>query len=331
VLALIIGAILVVGVFAMSGFARAASGEDLIDDAQPSVSKTGIVRFRADLEEVKGAVTEFRDGVLPAFADARGLSDAEFQQEARADFPRLSDVLLDRQGEILGAIEKGVSNLEAHQGDYEAADDIPAPGVPVTVMPWFVLVIGLGLVGLGVWALRRPGSTAPVVAIGAVGLLLVTFTLATGMPDKTRRAERLIDSLDISEAVATSTRAQFDAAFAAAGETTKFFQDFADARGETQDEFVASLRTDFPKVARVVDDPDVFERIEGEVKYREDHVDEFADVKDVPMQTTAWVFVALGAVLVLGTGAALLASRLRAPGGAPDAGTADRARSDVPD
>ena len=306
VVAVVVGLALTVGVFAMSGFSKARSGENLIDDAQGSVSKTGIVRFRGDLEELKAAAGDL-EKLFPAFAAALGLNDAQFEQKLRTEFPAITEVV-DRGSEILGAIEKGVSNLEAHQADYEAADDIPLPGVPVTVMPWFVLATGIGLVALGAWCWRS-SRRAPLVAIGVVGLVLVAFTFGAALPDKTKKAERLIDSLDISREVADRTREQFDTTIRGNKELSGLVRSFGEARQQTPEQSAASVAREFPRLARVLGNSRAFDRIEGEVRYREEHVEEFADVKDIPMQATAWAFVALGALLAAAAGVALIARR----------------------
>lgn len=300
VVAAVTGIVLVVGIFAMSGFSRASAGEDLIVDARPSVDKKGIVRFRSDLEQLKAGADDVSQRVFPEFRDALGMTDAEFEAKVRSDYPAVASALIDQGGDILGAIEKGVTNLEAHQGDFEAADDIPVPGAPVTVMPWSALVLGIGLIALGAWAWWRPGRKAAA-AIAAVGLAMAALTLVTGLPDKTHKGERLIDSLNITDEVAATTRQQFETAVNGGTELQPFLAEFASARGQTPDQFKATLDRDFPGLANVLGDTKVFDRIEGEVKYREEHVDAFADVKDVPMEATAWAFVALGLVVALST------------------------------
>jgi hypothetical protein len=300
VVAIVIGAVLVVGVFAMSGFSKASAGANLIDDARPSVSKAGIVRFRADLEELKAGAHDTVNGVFPSFAQATGVTDAEFKARVRTAYPALATAVIDRGDEILGSIEKGVSNLEAHQSDYEAADDIPVAGLPVTVMPWFTLILGVVLIGVGILGWRRP-SRGTAAAIVAIGLGMAIFTVATRLPDKTHKSERLMKSLSITDDVAHKTRDQFNAAVAGGKQLRPFLNDFATALGQGQDEFNVTLTNNFPGLARVLGDNAVFDRIEGEVVFRETHVDEFAQVKDQPMELISWLFVVMGLVLALST------------------------------
>ncbi len=292
------GIILIGGVFAMSGFSRASAGENLIVDARPVVSGKNIVQFRADFDAVNTAVDDVVQRVFPAFANELGMTDAEFDAKLRSDHPAVARAFVDESAVILGAFEAVVLNLEARQSDFEAADDIPLPGLPITVMPWFAVLLGLVLITLGGWAWRHPGRT-PAAAILAVGVAISAFTLVTGLPDKAQKAERVIDSLNITDEIAATTRQQFETGTTGAAEVPAVLAEFADARGETADQFAATVNRDFPDLAKLLENPQIFDRVEGEVEYRGDHVEEFAEVKDAPVEVMAWVFVALGLVIAL--------------------------------
>jgi hypothetical protein len=294
------GIVLIVGVFTTSDFSRASAGERLITDARPVVSKHGLVRLRSDLDTLKAGVDDVVQRVFPAFADELGMTEAEFEAKLRSDHPALARGFVDEGGTILGAIEAAVSNLEARQSDFKAADDIPVPWLPLTVFPWFTLVLALGLITLGAWAWRQPGRK-PAAAIAAIGLVMCALTLVAGLPDKGKKAERVLDSLNITRAVASTTRDQFVTGTTGAAELQPFLAEFADARHQTPDQFAATLTTDFPGVANLLGDTQLFDGIEREVKFREDHVEDFAEVKDAPVELMAWAFVALGLIVALST------------------------------
>jgi hypothetical protein len=177
-------------------------------------------------------------------------------------------------------------------------------------MPWLALGFGLLLIGLGVWSWLRPGAgTAAAVAIA--GVLLITLTLVTNLPSKGHKAERLLDSLNITEEVATKTRAQFDTFSAGIEDLQQVFAEFAQARGQTPEEFGATVEQELPNVAKVASDPTLLERMDLETRFREEHIDEFASVKDVPLELAAWSYVVLGGVLVLAGGVGLLVGEAR--------------------
>ncbi len=187
VAALAVGIVIIISLVALSGFSKASDGQNLIDDAANSASETGIVRLRSDVDALNDASTAVVDQVFPAFARELGLSDTEFEQRLRASHPQAASAFLDQRGAIFGSIDKTVSNLEAHQDDYDAADGIPTSWIPLGLMPWFGLGLGLALIGLGAWAWVRPGFASSL-AIAVVGVLMVSATLITSLPSKAHKA-----------------------------------------------------------------------------------------------------------------------------------------------
>ena len=311
VAAIVLGAAMVIGVIGMSGFTKASDGENLIADAEASVSDEGVVRLRNDVTTVDQASTAVVEQVFPAFARELGISQAEFEQRLRATHAEAAAAFLDQRDAIFASIDKTVSNLEAHQDDYDAADAIPTSFIPLTVMPWFTLAFGLLLIGLGVWAWVQPGrASAAVVALA--GAILVTFTLVAQLPSKGAQAEDLLDSLKIDEEIATKTRTEFETFRAGTEDLKEVFVEFAQARGQTPEELGETILRDLPIVAEVAEDTAALDRIEGEVAFREEHIDEFATVKDVPLEMAAWGLVVVGGILVLAGGLGLLASEGRA-------------------
>lgn len=313
VVGLLIGVLLVVGVFATDGFSSAAAGERLINDAEGSVGDVGIVRFRADLEKLKAATNEISGQLFDDYRSVYELDDVAFDRRMRERFPALATAAIDRGDEILTSIETGVSNLEAHQSDYEAAAAIPVPWLPATVLPWFTLGLGVVLIGLGAWSLRS-STAASAMVLGAVGLFVVALVLVTQLPSKTARSQDLIDSLDISRDVTERTRGQFDTAQAGGNELLPFISDLAVGVGMTPEAFVADiLPARYPSIAAVLGDSTVFERIEGEVIYRETHVDDFAKVKDQPIQIVGVGMLVLGGLLAVSGALSTLALRREQP------------------
>jgi hypothetical protein len=230
----------------------------------------------------------------------------------RSTHPAAAAAFLDQRQTIFASIDKTASNLEAHQDDYDAADGIPTSWIPLTLMPWLALGFGLALIGVGVWSWLRPGR-GTAFAIVIAGVVLIAFTLGTQLPRKGHQAERLLDSLRIDKEIAAATRSEFDTFKAGTDDLRQVFVEFAQARGQTPEEFGATIRQELPVVAQVAEDSSVIDRIESEVSFREDHVDEFAAVKDVPLELAAWVYVVFGGLLVLAGGVGLLLAEDRRP------------------
>ena len=65
------------------------------------------------------------------------------------------------------------------------------------------------------------------------------------------------------------------------------------------------MEQELPNVAKVANDPTLLERMEFETTFREEHIDEFAAVKDVPLELASWAYVVLGVILVVAGGLGL--------------------------
>jgi hypothetical protein len=312
VVAIVIGATMIIGLVAMSGFSKASDGEDLIRDAGPTTSNTGVVRLRKDVTILNQASDDVVTKVFPAFAQQLGIDDTEFARRLRATHPAAEKAFLDQRTTIFASVDKTASNLEAHQDDYDAADAIPTSWLPLTIMPWLAMGFALALVAVGVWAWRRPGR-ASMAALAGVGVLLIAFTLGTELPRKSHQTERLLDSLRIDEQVATRTRAEFDTFKAGTDDLRQVFVELAAASGQTPAELGRAIRQQLPAVAQVAQDSSILDRLAGEVSFREDHIDEFAAVKDVPLELVSWSYVVFGGVLVVAGGVGLLLAEDRRP------------------
>jgi hypothetical protein len=322
VLALVLGAALVVSTIAIDGFGLTRSGDRLIDGARPTM-RDDVAQLRHDFDTLDAAGRQSVEEAFPAIARTLGMTTEQFLAVIDRGYPAIATAL-DRRDELTNALRATVTNLEAHTDDFAAADDLPAPGFALRSMPWALLAVGgaLGAAGaLVVW--RR--STAAVWVVAALGLLLVVPTLLFQVPQNSADAEDLVDSLNITTETATRTREQFEVQRAAVDEqATRFFPDLAAELGVSTEQFVSALSADFPAVGRGIAEADaILGRIEGEVRFRERSVDEFADVDDVPMGVLPWFLVAGGLVLVLVAGAEIVRVRQSARHLAvPDAGAA---------
>jgi hypothetical protein len=295
VTAIVIGLLLSVASVAV-GFRASTSGERLLDGARPTM-RDDVAQLRADFDTLQRGTDQTVEELIPALARELGTSTAALTAQVRDEFPRLGE-LFERQAEVEEALGKTVTNLEAHAGDFRAADDLPAPGVSLRVVPVVLLVAGLGTLAAGVFVLWRPGRRG-LWLVAAMGALLAVPALALQAPQNASRAEQVIDSLNITEATAATTRDQFDTVDAALAEQrTRFFPAVAQALGTTTEELVAAVGEQFPAVGAALADIDgILSRIEADVAFREQNVDEFADVKNLPLGAMTWVVAAAGLLL----------------------------------
>lgn len=314
----IIGLVQLAGIVAYDALGRASTGQELLDDARPTVGREGLLELRQQLDQLGLVFDQTIAQVFPTLAADVGLTPAEFVRVVRRDYPAIA-VMLDRVDEISGAFQKTVENLEAHQDDFEAADDLPVPGAPMIVMPWAMVGLALGLAGAGVASVLRRASRWPVLTVAVIGGALVVMLLVFQIPQKSAQAEDLLDSLNGTEASAVKTREQFEVTAAFVAELSDaFLPELARARGLTAEQFVAELGPRFPElVAALPAVQPALDRLELDVAFREEHYADIADVQSVPLAAMGWGALGLGALVAVAAGWMLVSERRRpeAPGG----------------
>lgn len=317
VAALAVGAALVVAPVAADGFGRASAGERLITEARPAVGPEGIVQLRADTDLVIDVGGSILDEVIPALGAALGRTDEQTRQLVDERFPSLAEASA-RKVELGTALDKTVTNLEAHADDFGRADAIPFAGAHPAVMPIGAILTGVALAVSG-WLLlaTRPARRTrrrhgPLLAVTVIGGLMVVIPLGLQLPQKAAAAESLLASLTTTEENATRTREQFDLTTAAAVEVrTQLVPEAAAALGTTPDGLIDALQREFAGLAGLDELDPALERIEADVRFREERLGDFARVKPVPMAAISWIFVALGAGLAIAGAAASSLTRRR--------------------
>ena len=177
-----------------------------------SVGKDAIVQLRSDPNVVIGGLGQLTTDVLPAVSSSLNLDDARFKELLRTRYPAISAGIAGG-GSATAALEKTVANLEARREDFRDVDSLPVAGMPLQATTALMMALGgaLFLGGLLAW---RPGGPAPLVAITALAALAMLGTVVTRSPQKAAAGERVLGSLNITNATAQRTRAQFDGAAA---------------------------------------------------------------------------------------------------------------------
>jgi hypothetical protein len=326
--ALVAGLVLAIGTFAVGGFRSAAAGERLLDLSRPELTEEGLAALRADFTTASTLGSEIGTQLFPLAAGAEGLTLEAYLSGLATRYPALAASGAEST-ETLTFTDRAITNLEAHQEDFERADDLPVPGVPLTVAPYVTLALGVVLLVAGAVLLRGRGGSGvvPVWIVAATGVLLIGSTLVTGTPGKVAAADRLIDSLNITSESAQETRARLEVQVAGAAELEgRFLPELREQLGLTDAAFRDLLVARTPTVAATVGRiPALIERFEVDVRIREDGHDEFAAIEDVPIRALPWLYIVSGAIALLAAASALAALRgvrRRATGTTPAAAAA---------
>ncbi len=217
---LIVAAYLIVIPFGLSLFSRTRDAQYLADRYRPVMSAQGLGPFRANLALVNAGGAELFNKFLPELQAKLKLSDADFNAFVATNYPHVA-AFLGRVPVTVKYLNPATKAVLAQQDNFASADEFPATGIPVTVGPWALLLLGvaLGVVGLLIFLSDRlGGSSLPIVAIFLVGLGLVVGPLVLGWFGKTDAAEHVAEaarppfSVAVSDATVNDTFS-FNAAF----------------------------------------------------------------------------------------------------------------------
>ena len=121
--------VLLVEVVAMSQLRAAAAGQRMLDRTRPAVEEPGLAQLRRDVELGKRVAAE-APGLDAALARLVGTSTDQFAAIIRRDYPDLATGAA-QFVDVVTLTDKAVSNLEARQDAFHAADDLPAFGLPL--------------------------------------------------------------------------------------------------------------------------------------------------------------------------------------------------------
>jgi hypothetical protein len=176
----------------------------------------------------------------------------------------------------------------------------------MTAGPWVGTAVAVAFVVTGLWGLLRPGG-GPVAAAAVLALLAVVGPFAVRFPQKADAADSLLDTLNVTPAIAAHTRDLLEGARAAGAQLdAELFPDLAADLGISAAAFDTSIAERFPDLARGRAEVDaVFARYEQRVRIREDGLTIVPEAKEFPLQAVTWWSVVPGALTGLAAALAL--------------------------
>jgi hypothetical protein len=318
VITLTVAVYLIVIPFALSLFSRTRDAQHLADRYRPVMSAEGLDHFRANLQLVNAGGKDLFNKFLPTLQSQLGLDQAEFNTFVAANYPHVA-AFLTRVPQTVAYLNPATQRVLAQQDNYASADSFPIAGIPVTIGPWALLLLGVALAVVGVLILLSDRVARAWLSIGAifvVGLGLVIGPVALGWFGKT----------DAAEHVAEAARAPFSAAVsnATVNDTFSFNAAFVEMRkalfpavaqklGMSDAEYNRSLHTNFPALMRFLDkwDASIYRGARALSLSQIEYMDEFHNADATPYRALPWLFMAPGAVLLIGAAYGFAGTRRR--------------------
>ena len=141
-------------------FDRAPAGERVTDSFRATLSSRGFPALEANFNALNGLGTQFVGEAVPAFARDLGISGrAQFNGFVAANFPAVAKGVREIPP-ALAFVAPVIPRLGAIHGDFNAVDDIPGLGLPISSVPWILigLAVALLLLGLAGTARARAGA-----------------------------------------------------------------------------------------------------------------------------------------------------------------------------
>ena len=273
------------------------------------MSAKGLHNLSTGFDAVKAAGGELATSAEPRLQQALGMGDAQFEQYVAQEMPGIAKFDAQAPGvvELVGPV---IGKMVAERGDYTKSSEIPVSWLPLTSAPWLFLGIGLLLIGVGAYALWRPGTLASL-ALLLVGLGIAIAPLVIGIPGKVDAAVRVTEIGRIGLAPATGQKA--------VGATALFDGMAADVHAKLEPALEQRLGAgefaqQFPKLAKWVESwqssisAQSHDLSDSQVAF----ASTFASADKIPLEPIPWMFIIPGFVLAILAGITLLPGRRNA-------------------
>ena len=274
--------------------------EEMIGDFRPVLTDESLAVARDDIAGLEAAGVEFQTVVVPALAQALGVSAEEFAGLVESQYPAVAGGMA-ALPEITATFNGLIDTLDSQQELFASADAIPTESLPATTVPWIVAVSGVLAIAVGIM-MFKPGKTWATLAV-VLGAGLVVTTFALSLPQKASDADelnanltpiytqQLIDGATGSLAVIGAMGQQMQA---------EMLPDLAAQLGMSQDELNVFMGENFPATAAAMQTmPASLERFDAFVGVFATNIDNYMTIQPVAFVPIIWSLVIGGALMVL--------------------------------
>jgi hypothetical protein len=310
-LVIVVGAVFVVVTFSQKLFSVAPAFEELSDGFRPVMTADQLATLRADIDALKAVDAEFSSAAVPMFAEALGMSPEEFGAFMGESFPAVATGAASL-GQITTSFEGIVNLLDQERERFASADAIPTSSIPATTIPWGLLVAGVVLIALGVYALLRPGRTIAIVVM-VLGLVLVVGPIAMSLLTKAGDADTMNDNLKpvyTAEMVAGAQESLAVVGAMGTEMTDTMLPALAEQLGMTPEEVQAFMGENLPAIsAGIAMLPDAMGRFTQTVNVFDANLENYDTINTTAFTPIVWTMIVGGAAALLVGAWLLFASR----------------------
>jgi len=296
---LAIGIAVLVVLFSTNLFAIGAAFEELTDGFRPIMTDENLSAAGNDVVLLGAVSTEFAVDVSPELASRLNISSDEFDVYLATTFPSVV-AGLSAIPEVMPRLAAVVDLLDRQQQNFASADAIPTGFLPVTTVPWMILLIGIATI---FFAILMLGATERAWLITtAFGVVVVSLTLLLSLLPKARAADDLNAALTPAynqELISTSAQA-----LGVVGTMGREMQDalLPDlmSRLNMDQTGMAELLAEFPATEAALSQlGGAMDRFQTMVTAFDGQLDNYNVVKETSLAPVAVVIVSIGLLIIV--------------------------------
>jgi flagellar motor component MotA len=295
---LAIGVIVILVVVITSLFPISMAFEEVTDGLRPIMTQEVIDTAKDDVAALGGVYDEFNNDIAPAVAGALEMSSDELGEFIGTNFPAVADGVA-ALPEIGSLLDDVVGLLDEQRSNFEQGDAIPLSFLPVPVVPFLVVVVGVAAILIGIIMLDE-GRRAWIAAL-VLGLVVIAVVFGFGLMSKASATDDLNDALK-----PVYTQETVDAAgnalgvVGAMGEqlTTEMVPALADTLG-MDDAAMGEFLGQFPTTSTVLENfDDVLGRFVALATPLAEQLDNYETVKPIVLSPIVLAVLVAGLLLI---------------------------------
>lgn len=149
IIIVIVGVVLIIVPFGYKMFDRAPAGADMMADFEPVLTRENVTTFQGHMETFAGIQSDMQQ-MIPAFAQAMGMTEEQLNQMIQDQFPGLAKGMqqMDQMGQDFNMV---ITVMDNNVENFQKANQLPMRN-----MPWFFVITGGIIVVLGGIQLALP-------------------------------------------------------------------------------------------------------------------------------------------------------------------------------
>lgn len=297
------GLALVVVPYTEHVWSGAGPAKAMITSFTPVMNAPALHVIQTDLRQLSAADQQLTTQTMPALAMQLHLTPAQLQQATVSNFPAVATGMAQLPG-ILHHFDTYGGLLQSQLANFHEASTIPTSGVPITILPWGFLAVGILAIVIGAAMLFSKGK-GPAIAALVLGLAVVVGSLALSFPHKAVSADHMITGL--RPVMSTQSAAGMGASLGVVGAMISQMEGQMLPYVATQLKmppaaFNAFLGSQFPAVATALKNMPstsaTFAAIHNKIASNISNYDQAAAIPS--MTFLIWLFLGVGAIGILG-------------------------------